>query len=90
MSELKVFGSDLCGACVKTKEFLEEKDADFEFKDVVQDEENAEELAEEVENCNELDGCEFTPEKRLSIPMVVTEDEVIIGFDKNKLEDKLA
>jgi len=80
-----VYGSDMCGACQKTEEFLEEQGVEFEHKDILKNEKDAEDMADTIKKCDELDSCEFTPEKRPSIPLVVTEDKVIVGFDKSEM-----
>lgn len=87
MTDIKVFGSDMCGACVKAKEFLDEEDVEYEFKDVLEDKDNVEEFEETVRECDEEEVCEFTPEKKMSIPMIKVGDEILVGFDENKLSE---
>lgn len=60
---------------MKVKEFLSQKKVAFTAKDVVEDPQAMEEL---------------TKLKVFSTPVTVIDGEVVIGFDKNKLEKLLA
>lgn len=61
-----------CSTCKSTKEYLAEKGVNFEDRDVTEDEEALRELIERY--------------KSRSTPAIVSGDEVIIGFDKEKLD----
>jgi len=83
---IRVFGSDMCGACQATEEFLEEQGVEFEHKDILKEEESARDMADAIESCDEDIECEITPDKKPAIPIIDTGDRLIIGFDQEELE----
>jgi glutaredoxin len=61
--------------CRKVKEFLSQKGVEFTDRDIVEDEEALAELGE----------LGF-----MTTPVTVIDDEVVVGFDRNRLEGLLA
>lgn len=72
---IKVYSSDNCGYCIKLKEYLDSMNISYETVDVDKSEDNAYEL---IRLTNQS-----------SIPVTVIGDEVIIGFDKEKIDKAL-
>lgn len=83
---VKVYGSDMCGACETAEQFLEEQGVEFEHKDILKEQESAEDMAEAIESCDEDIKCDITPEKRPAIPIIDTGNKLIIGFDEEELQ----
>ncbi len=65
-----------CSACERTKKYLTEKGVDFDARNVT---ENEEALREHTEKY-----------KSRSTPTIVIGDDVIIGFDKEKLDTHIS
>lgn len=61
-----------CSACNRTKEYLDNKGIEFEDRNVNEDKQALKELTEKYDS--------------KSTPTIVVGDEVIVGFDKNKLD----
>lgn len=74
MEKVVVYTSDTCPYCVAAKDFLKEKNVDFEEKNVTQS----------ADARNELVGKGYR-----GVPVIVVGDEEIVGFDKNRLSDVL-
>jgi len=74
--EVKVFSTKTCPWCTKTKEFLQENKIEFKGIDVGEDQEAAKEMVEKS--------------GQMGVPVTIIKkddkEEVIIGFDKPKLE----
>jgi arsenate reductase-like glutaredoxin family protein len=83
---VEVYGSDMCGACQATEDFMEENDIEFEHKDILKNPDDAEDMADAIEDCNAEVQCEITPEKKPAIPIINTGDKLIIGFDKEEIK----
>ena len=65
-----------CSACKNTKDYLAGKGVAFDERNVTEDEEALRELTETY--------------KSRSTPTIVIGDEVIIGFDKEKLNKRIS
>lgn len=72
--EVVVYSSDTCSYCKMVKEYLNDKGVDFEEKNISQDNEARKELID----------AGF-----MGVPVVYIDDEVVQGFDKDKLEELL-
>lgn len=75
MKKIRIFSSPSCPYCHLLQEYLKEKGVKFEVLDVSKDEEALKELKEKT--------------GALSIPVVEIEEEIIIGFDKAKINSSL-
>lgn len=73
--KVKVYSTAWCPYCVKVKEFLEENGIEFEEVDIENDSAAAVELV--VKSGQE------------SVPVIEVDDEIVIGFDKEKLKKLL-
>jgi glutaredoxin-like YruB-family protein len=69
---IKVYSTPTCGYCVKVKEYLKSKNIDFTDFNVSADREKAMEMVK-------LSG-------QRGVPVIVIDEEVIVGFDKNKID----
>ena len=72
---IKVYSTPTCPYCVKAKAYLKEKGAAFEDIDVATNQEAAAEMVK-------LSG-------QMGVPVITVGSEVVIGFDKTRLEGLL-
>lgn len=74
-----VYGTPNCPYCHQVRDYLTEKKIDFEYIDVVQDQKKAEEVVKKS--------------GQMGVPVVIIEidkqEHVIIGFDKEKINEIL-
>ncbi len=70
--KIKVYGVPACPFCKKTKEFLKDKGFDFEDLDVSINQDLAKEMIEKS--------------GQMSVPIIEIDGEIIIGFDKERIE----
>lgn len=75
MPTIKVYTTPTCPYCVTLKKYLDEKSITYEAFDVSS---NASAREEMMQKCN----C-------MSVPVVDIDGEVILGFDKVKINKKL-
>lgn len=73
MSKVKVFTSDTCPHCVTAKNYLKQNNIEFEEKNIGSD-----------ENRKELVSMGLR-----SVPVLIIDDEVVVGFDQNKIDSLL-
>ncbi len=69
-----VFTSDTCGYCHMAKDYLNEINVEFEERNVSSDKEARKELMSKG---------------FMGVPVIYVDEEVIQGFDKNKLDELL-
>jgi len=74
--KVNVFSTPTCPFCKKTKEFLKQKGVEYIDHDVTSDKGALEEMRRLTEG-------------GLSVPVIQIGDEVIVGFDKGKIEELL-
>lgn len=74
-----IYSTPTCPYCKQAKEFFKENDVDYKEIDVAADQEKAKEMIEKS--------------GQMGVPVIVLgegeEEEVIVGFDKKALKDKL-
>lgn len=75
MSKVTVYTSNTCPYCTMTKDYLHEREIEFEEKNVQSDKEAR----------NELMSMGYT-----GVPVICIDDEQIVGFDKQKLDELLS
>jgi len=75
MVKVTVFGTPNCPWCIKTKEWLKENDIKFKNVNVEEDEEARKYIVNKT--------------GQTGVPQIEIDDEVIIGFDLDKLKAKL-
>lgn len=75
MRRVKVYSTPSCPYCRMAKEYLKTKGIDYQDLDVSSDRDALREMLE-------LTG-------QMGVPVIVIDDEVIIGFDKDKIDSLL-
>lgn len=75
MVSVTVYSTESCVWCKKTKEFLKENDIEFKEVDVGADQEAAKEMMEKS--------------GQSGVPVIMIDDEIVTGFDKDKLRKLL-
>lgn len=71
MRKIKIYSTPTCPYCVTLKEFLKGKGVEFEDVNVAQDAQAREEMVHKS--------------GQMGVPVVDIEGEIIIGFDKEKI-----
>ena len=74
MSKVTIYTSNTCPYCTMAKDYLTEKNIEFEEKNVTQSEEARNDLIEKGYR---------------GVPVIIVDEEEIVGFDKNRLTDLL-
>lgn len=74
MSKVTVYTSSTCPYCQMAKEYLKEREIPFDEKNVQTDKDAR----------NELMAMGYT-----GVPVICVDEEQIVGFDKNKLDELL-
>ncbi|MCT4566175.1 MAG: thioredoxin family protein [Maledivibacter sp.] len=74
MKKVVIFTSNTCPHCHTAKEYLSQNNIEFEEKNVQTDPQARKELVKK---------------KIMGVPAIFVDDEVIIGFDKNRLDELL-
>jgi glutaredoxin 3 len=70
-----VYSTPTCPFCIQVKEFLTEKKVEFTDVDVSSDQEKAQEMIHKS--------------GQMGVPVVEIGEELVVGFDKAKLEELL-
>jgi glutaredoxin 3 len=73
--KITVYGAPSCPWCLKLKDWLEGKKADFEYIDISKPE-NCDKIQEMVKKSGQM-----------GIPVTIIGEEAIIGFDKEKITE---
>lgn len=71
MAKIKVYGTPSCPYCELLKEFLKEREVDFEAIDVSQDEAAQNYILEKT--------------GKMAVPITEIDDQIVIGFDREKI-----
>lgn len=72
MADVKIYTTPTCPYCVKAKEYFTKKGVEYAEYNVAQDREALQEMTK-------LSGGR-------SVPVIAVDDEVMIGFDQDKLD----
>ena len=72
---IRVFSTEICPYCVTLKKFLKEHNIEFEDIDVSANREMADEMIEKS--------------GQTGVPVIEIDDEIVIGFDRNKISQLL-
>jgi len=75
MAEVKVYSTPTCPYCVRLKEYLRQKNINFINVDVSSDRPSLEEMVK-------ITG-------QMGVPVVVIDGNVVVGFDKAKIDSLL-
>ena len=70
-----IYSTPTCHFCQMTKDFLKEKNIDYTEHNVAQDLEKRQEMIQKS--------------GQMGVPVITVGEEVIVGFDKEKLESSL-
>ncbi len=76
MAKVKVYSTKTCPWCVKLKEFLKEKNIEFEDIDVGADQKAAEEMVKKS--------------GQMGVPVSDINGKIIVGFNQEEIEKALA
>lgn len=72
---VKIYTTQTCPWCKKTKEFLKENSIDFEEADVSGDKDAAKEMMDKS--------------GQMGVPVLDIDGDIIVGFDKEQIKEKL-
>ena len=75
MKKVTIYSTPTCHFCQMTKEFLKEKKVEYTDYDVSTDMEKRKEMIEKS--------------GQMAVPVIYVDDEMMIGFDKDKLTSAL-
>jgi glutaredoxin 3 len=75
MSKVVVYSTPTCPHCVTVKKYLKEKDIAYTDLNVAEDQKAREEMIEKT--------------GRMAVPVIMVDDEVVVGFNKTKLDELL-
>lgn len=73
--KIKVYGTSTCHFCHAAKEYFKEKNIEFEDINVEEDQKAAKEMMDKS--------------GQMGVPVIIIDDKIIIGFDKEKIEEVL-
>ena len=73
--KIKIYSTPTCPGCIKLKEYLKEKNIEFEDIDVSTNKEAAEEMVEKS--------------GQMGVPVTEIDGKIIIGFDREKINEAL-
>ncbi len=75
MKKVKIYSTPTCTYCIMAKQWFAEKNIEYEEFDVASSEEKRNELLEKT--------------GQMAVPAIEVGDEMVIGFDKGRLEKLL-
>jgi len=75
MPEVKVYSTPTCPWCERVKQFLDEHQIEYEDYNVAEDPQRAEEM--------------IRKSGQMGVPVVDIDGEIIVGFDRGRLEELL-
>lgn len=75
MPNVKVYSTSTCPWCIKLKQFLKDKNIEFEDIDVSQSQEKAQELVEKS--------------GQMGVPVIEIDGKIIVGFNQAEISSKL-
>ncbi len=75
MANVTIYTTPTCGYCRATKDFFKENKVEYSEIDVSQDQDKAREMVEKS--------------GQMGVPVIDVDGEIVVGFDQNKLSEKL-
>ncbi len=75
MHNVKVYSTPSCPYCIRVKDYLKQKNVSFENYDVSVDKAKLDEMVN-------VSG-------QMGVPVIVVDNQVIVGFDRNRIEELL-
>lgn len=76
MNSVTIYSADWCGFCHAAKQYLDQKGVAYTEKDIEKEPKYAEEAVEKS--------------GQMGIPVILIDNEVIVGFDKPKIDAALS
>ncbi|OGH76764.1 MAG: NrdH-redoxin [Candidatus Magasanikbacteria bacterium RIFOXYC2_FULL_40_16] len=73
--KVEIYSTESCPYCFKAKDYLKEKKVRYIEYNVAEDHKRAKEMMEKS--------------GQMGVPVIVVDDEVIIGFDKEKIDEAI-
>jgi glutaredoxin-like YruB-family protein len=74
-SDVTIYSTPTCGYCQKAKNFFSEHGIDYTEHDVSENKEKRQEMVQKS--------------GQMGVPVIIVNDEIIVGFDKNRLTEEL-
>jgi len=75
MAEVKIYGTPACPYCNIAKEFFKEKNIEYEYYDVSEDEQAKNEMIEKS--------------GQMGVPVIIIDGETIVGFNQEAIKKAL-
>ena len=75
MKSVKVYSTPTCPFCQRVKQYLKDNSVEFEDIDVSADQERVKEMVQKS--------------GQMGVPVVDIEGDIVVGFDKGKIAEKL-
>ncbi len=75
MANIKIYSTPTCPYCDMAKNYLKEKNIEFEDINVAENSEKAREMMEKT--------------RQMGVPVIAIDGEMIVGFNKNKIDELL-
>ena len=75
MKKVSIYTTPSCAYCKMAKEFFKENDIEYSEHDVTEDDKAREEMVQKS--------------GQMGVPVIMVDDEVLVGFDKDKLSEVL-
>jgi glutaredoxin-like YruB-family protein len=75
MPQVKIYSTPTCPYCVRVKEYLKQKNVDFQNIDVSSDRSFLDEMVK-------LTG-------QMGVPVIIIDENVVVGFDRAKIDSLL-
>lgn len=75
MKNVKIYSSPTCGYCVKVKQYFADKNVEYEDINVAAEPDKAKEMVDKS--------------GQMGVPVLDIEGEIIVGFDKDKINAAL-
>ncbi len=75
MHNVKVYSTPTCPYCIRAKDYLKQKNVAFENFDVSTDKTKLDEMVS-------ISG-------QMGVPVIVVDNQIVVGFDRNRLEELL-
>jgi len=69
--KVRIYSTPTCPYCIRVKQFLKDNNVMFEDVDVSSDEQAAEEM--------------IAKSGQMGVPVIAVDDEIIVGFDKERI-----
>jgi len=75
MHNVKVYSTPTCPYCMRAKDYLKQKSVAFENFDVSTDKAKLDEMV--------------SVSGQMGVPVIVVDNQIVVGFDRNRLEELL-